>query len=216
MMATRDADGRTRVTAWRRWLAAAVLALPACAGCSTLPGRTTAWVIDAVVERGDFLDASVSRGGETLRFFAPASQACRSVLRVEALVEYVSLGPLGQFQSGAEICDPVGIGSLRAWRDRKPRPTIKPLPARPATYRLVYEDAELAMVRGRIPLTGLLGFAGMGDTLLVLPQTDACRPLIPRGIAKIEYRVAGPDPLVLLGENERCAVLGLIQPLGPP
>jgi hypothetical protein len=198
-----------------RWLAAAVLALPASAGCATLPGRTTAWVVESVALRGDFLDATVSRAGETQRFFTPASPACGSVLRVEALVEYVSLGPFGQFQSGAESCDLVGIGSLAEWRDRRPRPNVRPLPTRSATYRLEYQDAELAMLRGRIPLVGLLGFVGMGDTLMVLPQSDACRPLIPRGTATIEYRVAGPDPLVLIGDHARCAVLGLIQPPPP-
>ena len=139
---------------------------------------------------------------------------CRNLLRVEAVVDYVSLGPLGQFQSGGVACDPTGIGSLAAWRDQRPRPEVGPLPARQANYRLEYQDKDLAMLRGRFPLLGLIGWPGMGDTLVLLPQTQPCQALIQRSVATIEYRVAGPDPYVLLDDDERCPILGLLQPIG--
>ena len=89
-----------------------------------------------------------------------------------------------------------------------------PLPARQADYRLEYQDKDLAMLRGRFPLLGLIGWPGMGDTIVLVPQTAACQPLLQKGVATIEYRVAGPDPYVLLAGDKRCPLLGLIQPIG--
>jgi hypothetical protein len=54
----------------------------------------------------------------------------------------------------------------------------------------------------------------MGDTLVLLPQRQPCRALIQRSVATIEYRVAGPDPYVLLDDDQRCPILGLLQPIG--
>ena len=108
---------------------------------------------------------------------SPAAACCSA----EAVVEYVSLGPLGQFQAGGATCIPVGIGSLAAWRDERPRPKVGPLPVRQANYKLEYQDKDLAMLRGRFPLLGLIGWPGMGDTLVVVPQTQPCQALIPEG-----------------------------------
>ena len=202
---------------WRRTCAAIVagaLGGAALSGCANLPGMSTASTVESVVERGPYLDVNLSRGGSTQRFFAPASEPCRSLLRAEAAIDYVSLGPLGQFQAGGVECDPIGIGSLAAWRDRRPRPEVGPLPARQADYRLEYQDQDLAMLRGRFPLLGLIGWPGMGDTLVLLPQTPPCQALLQKGVATIEYRVAGPHPYVLLAGDERCPLLGLILPVG--
>ena len=193
---------------------ACVLGGAGLSGCANLPGMSTASTVETVVERGPYLDVNLSRGGSTQRFFAPASEPCRSLLKAEAAIEYVSLGPLGQFQVGEVVCDPIGIGSLAAWRDQRPRPEVGPLPARQADYRLEYQDKDLAMLRGRFPLLGLIAWPGMGDTLVLLPQTPPCQALMQRSVATIEYRVAGPDPYVLLDGDKRCAVLGLIQPIG--
>jgi hypothetical protein len=175
---------------------------------------STASTVDSVVQRGSYLDVNVTSGGSTQRYFAPDSEPCRSVLRAEAAVDYVALGPLGQFQSGDLECDPVGIGSLAKWRDQRPRPQVGPLPARQASYKVDYQDADLAMLRGRFPLLGLIGWPGLGDTLVVLPKTEPCQALLQRGVATIEYRVAGPDPYVLFDGDQRCAIQGLIQPPG--
>jgi hypothetical protein len=201
-----------------RWtlasIAASALVGGGVSGCANIPGTSTAWAVDSVAQRGPYLDVSVSRGGSTQRFFTPASEPCRSLLRAEASVDYVSLGPLGQFQAGDAKCDPVGIGSLARWRDQRPRPAVGPLPARQASYRLDYQDADLAMLRGRFPLLGLIGWPGMGDTLVLLPKTEPCQALLQQDVATIEYRVAGPDPYVLYDGETRCAILGLIQPIG--
>jgi hypothetical protein len=49
---------------------------------------------------------------------------------------------------------------------------------------------------------------------VLLPQTQPCQALFQKGVATIEYRVAGPDPYVLLDDKMRCPLLGLIQPIG--
>jgi hypothetical protein len=197
----------------------ALLVLVSCgiaiAGCSTLPGMSSAWIVQSTAARGPYLDTTLSNGSSTLRFFTPASETCRSLLPAEASVEYVNLGPLGQFQQGDAICVPVGIVSLREWRDRQPRPYAPPLPTGQAAYRLAYQDADVALLRGRFPLLALIGWPGMDDTLVVVPQSEACKALIPKGVATIEYRVAGPQPYVLLDDRRNCEVLGLVQPEPP-
>ncbi len=206
-----------RGAAWRRGLAA----LAACAlggagipGCANLPGMATSSTVQSVVERGPYLDVEISQRGATWRYFAPAKEPCLGLLKAEAAIEYVSLGPLGQFQSGQVVCDPVGIGTLAKWRDQRPRPQVGPLPARQADYKVEYEDRDLVMLRGRFPLLGLIAWPGMGDTLVVLPQTPPCQELTKRGTATIEYRVVGPEPYVLLAGDQRCPIQGLIQPIG--
>ena len=126
----------------------------------------------------------------------------------------MNLGPLGQFQADGVDCVPVGIGSLAAWRDERPRPQVGPLPSKQANYRLEYQDKDVAMLRGMFPLLGLIAWPGLGDTIVVVPQTPPCQALMPQGVATIEYRVAGPDPYVLLDNEKRCALAGLIQPIG--
>jgi hypothetical protein len=201
-----------------RWalasVAACALAGGALSGCANIPGTSTSWAVVSVVGRGPYLDVNVSRGDSTQRFFTPASEPCRSLLRAEAAVDYVSLGPLGEFQSGGVKCDPIGIGSLATWRDKRPRPQVGPLPSRQASYKLDYQDQDLVMLRGRFPLLGLIAWPGMGDTLVLLPRTEPCQALLQRDVATIEYRVAGPDPYVLYDGDQRCAILGLIQPIG--
>jgi hypothetical protein len=193
----------------------AALVIIASAGCNTIPGMSTAWTLESVVERGAYLDATLVRGDEERRWFLPPDAACRGMMRPEASLEVVSLGPLGQLHEGEAVCEPLGIGSLREWRESRARPTVGPVPARQATFRLDYEDEEVAMLRGRFPLVGLIGFPGLGDTVVVIPQSEACRPLREASVASIEYRVAGPDPYVLVAGELRCPVLGLIQPVGP-
>jgi len=182
--------------------------------CSTIPGMPTSSSVQSVTQRGPFLDVEISQGGKPRRYFTPAEEPCRGLLKPEAPIEYVSLGPIGQLQSGEVVCVPVGIGSLAAWRDQRPRPQVGPLPAKQADYRLEYEDADVAILRGRFPLLGLIAWPGMGDTLVVLSKTPACQDLIKRNVATIEYRVAGPDPYVLLDGDKRCPLQGLIQPSG--
>jgi len=202
---------------WRQVCAAvslSVLCGLGSAGCASFPGSSSAWTVESVVQRGPYLDVSFSTGASTRRFFTAASDPCRSLLHAEAVVDYVNLGPLGQFQAEGATCIPAGIGSLAAWRDERPRPEVGPLPQKQANYKLEYEDKDVAMLRGLFPLLGLIGWPGMGDTLVVLPQTPVCKALIQAGVATIQYRVAGPDPYVLLDNDKLCGLAGLIQPIG--
>ena len=85
-------------------------------------------------ERGPYLDVDISQRGRTWRYFAPAKEPCLDLLKPEAVVEYVNLGPLGQFQAGSVTCIPAGIGSLAAWRDERPRPpSVRCRPSRPTS-----------------------------------------------------------------------------------
>lgn len=207
----------SRAADWRR-LCAALSLSALCgfgsAGCASFPGSSNSATVESVVTRGPYLDVNLSLGGSTRRFFAPASEPCLSLMHAEAVVEYVKLGPLGQFQAGEATCIPAGIGSLAAWRDERPRPEVGPLPSKQANYKLEYEDKDVAMLRGLFPLLGLIAWPGMGDTLVVLPQTPPCHALIPAGVATLEYRVGGPDAYVLLDNRQRCGLVGLIQPIG--
>ncbi len=204
------------VAGWAVWAAVSFAALCSlgATGCASFPGSSSPWTVASVVQRGPYLDVNFSVDGSTRRFFTPTDEACRGMLHVEAIVDYVNLGPLGEFQAGAATCIPAGIGSLAAWRDERPRPQVGPLPSKQANFKLEYQDKEVAMLRGFFPLLGLIAWPGMGDTLVVLPQEPACQALIPAGVATIEYRVAGPDPYVLLDNDKRCALAGLIQPIG--
>ncbi len=217
MKTTGSRDSSFRATARRGMGAAlslAVLCGLATAGCSTFPGSTSSWTVESVVERHGYLDVSFTTGGGKQRFFTAAADPCKSMLHAEAVVSYANLGPLGQFQAGGATCIPAGIGSLAAWRDSRPRPQVGPLPSKQANYTLEYQDQDVAMVRGMIPLLGLIAWPGMGDTLVVLPQSPTCQALIPAGVATIQYRDTGPAPYVLLDNRSQCEVAGLIQPIG--
>jgi hypothetical protein len=210
-------DSSFRATA--RWGPGAALSLAVLCGlgtaaCSTFPGSTSSWTVESVVERHGYLDVNFSTGGSKQRFFTAATNPCKSMLHAEAVVSYANLGPLGQFQAGNATCIPAGIGSLAAWRDSRPRPQVGPLPSKQANYTLEYQDQDVAMVRGMIPLLGLIAWPGMGDTLVVLPQSPTCQALIPAGVATIQYRDTGPAPYVLLDNRSQCEVAGLIQPTG--
>jgi hypothetical protein len=208
----------SRLCTIQRWGVCAALSLGVLglgfAGCATLPGAKSSWTVESAVVRGAYLDVSFATGGSTRRFFTAATDPCKSLLKAEAIVDYVNLGPLGQFQSGDVTCIPAGIGSLGAWRDERPRPQVGPLPQKQANFRLEFQDQDVVMLRGMFPLLGLIAWPGLGDTVVVLPQTPPCQALVPGGVATIEYRVAGPDPFVLLDNEKRCALAGLIQPTG--
>ena len=93
------------------------------------------------------------------------------------------------------------------------RPEAPLNPTGTARFQPVYQDEEVALVRGRFPLTGLVNWAGGFDTIAVLPQTEACRRLIERGEATIEFRASGRMPLRMVSSGESCPIDGLVQPI---
>lgn len=197
------------------------LALVACNPSKTafqlgIPGNRTELTVGRVTPRFGFLDTTLYGSGWTLRTFLPASEVCGRVVATETGVEYLSDGPYGTLVRGEERCVPSGIGSLREWRNRRPRGSSgreSIIPSAQANYRVVYEDEEVALLRGNFPLAYKLGFAGMGDLIAVVPITALCRPAIERTTSTLEYFHAGRNVLTLSSSQGRCNIEGLIRPL---
>lgn len=180
---------------------------------SGLPGVSTTYQVVNVVARGPYLDAVLEREGSSLRLFFPASDACRRVVRVEAVVEYTATSVPGTVRNAQEECEGVGIGSLQFWRDRRPRQSKQVLPRGNAEFHSVYQDSELTLVRGRFPYANQVGWAGGWDTLAALPRNAACDALVARGRASLEFRVAGPEPYRLVTGEGSCPIEGFLRPL---
>ncbi len=180
---------------------------------SRVPGVSTSYQVSAVAERGEYLDAVLERPGSILRFFFPASEVCRVVVRVESQVAYKTVSVLGTVENEAGVCQSVGIGSLRTWRERRPRQSKKVLPRGSARYRMVYQDDGLTLLRGRFPYANQIGWVGGWDSLAAVPRNDACDRMAERKDATLEYRHAGPDPYRLGTGDNLCVILAFIKPL---
>ena len=177
-----------------------------------LPGTHFDANVGPTTVRGDYLDAHVEAGGFDYRFLFPNEPVCRSLL-AEADLRFVWLAVLGRITNGRQQCDAVGVMSLRAWRDRQPRPPGGPLPRAAASFDVIYRDPDLLQLLGRFPLASRLGFGGTQQMVLLLPNAGACMRFDGPGTASMEYRATGPDPLTLISEDRLCAVLGLAQPV---
>lgn len=178
-----------------------------------LPGSSVEMSVARVKPRDGFLDTELHGQGFVLRTFLPANEVCQRVVAGEASVQYRSSSPYGTLVRGEDRCDASGIGSLAEWRARRPRETSKVVPSGQATYRMVYRDEEVTFLRGVFPLVGLLGFAGMGDTIAVVPNTPECLGPIGRDTSTIEYFHGGRNVLTLSSAEGRCNIQGLIRPL---
>lgn len=208
------------IPATGRVLVAAALALAA-AGCNVqknlwstgLPGLSTTLVVREVQPAAGYLEAQLAGQGWTLDTFTPADEVCASMLKPGADVDYVSNGPYGTLRSGDAICQAIGLGSLREWRDRRPsQTTVVMIPRAQADYRVVFSDEKQVFLRGRFPLGSLLGFTGLDDAIAVVPNAAVCQRPIQSGVASMQYYQTGPQPLVLLSGDGECPILGLIQP----
>ena len=206
------------------WVASLV---PLAAGCTLdsavaaagLPGTSYPAVVRDIASRGSYLDAFVDASGFHYRLFFPADETCRGLLSRSEGLRFTWIGVIGRLTDGDARCEAVGVLSLAAWRDRQPRSSREPLPRAPARYQIVYRDADLAQLEGRFPLARQLGFTGTANLVLVIPSDAACAGFlepgaVERGTASMEYRVSGPNPLVLIDGEALCPVLGLVQP--PP
>ncbi len=166
-------------TIWRG--AALVIVLSALGGCAKVgavrlppyPGRAIPFDVARVSMRDTYLDVELENDRRSLRLFLPDTDACQTVLAGQGSVAFVEDGPIGVVRRGAESCDAIGIGSLADWRDRRPRPTGVFSPRSQATFTLIYADMDLALVRGRFPLAGLVGWPGGLDTIAAIPRTEA-------------------------------------------
>jgi hypothetical protein len=179
-----------------------------------IPGTRIPMSVERVKPRFGFLDATLEADGWSLRTFVPATETCTRILDGEADLEFRSSGPYGSVQRAGQTCQASGIGSLAEWRKRQPRgDTSSVIPSAQATYRVVYEDEELAFLRGNFPITWRLGFTAMGDAIAVVPRTAVCRRPIESGRATLEYFFGGRNVLTLSSRDGRCNIEGLIRPL---
>ena len=89
-------------------------------------------------------------------------------------------------------------------------------PTTPARYTKVYQDEEVAFLRGDFPLTGRIGWPSYGDMIAVIGRGGVCEQLVDQPITTMEYRAIGPDALVLMTREGSCPIVGLIAPRGRP
>jgi hypothetical protein len=201
------------------------LALGAClvlTGCNTertlhqlgIPGVTSEFRVTRLVERGEYLEATLSGGAGTLRLYVPPSEACRGVLAPEASVAYAAEGA-GRVTREGEGCDAAGIGPVDELRRRRGDPTsltTSAIPREQASYRVVYEDEEFTFLRGRFPLAGLVGWSGGEDTIAVVSNAPECRAVAGRSTSSLEFRPRGGNTLTLVSQPQPCLIEGLIRP----
>jgi hypothetical protein len=169
-----------------RWAILAV-ALAAAVGVGGCSWRKSAWELGMggfgmelfvahLDERGRYLDVGLAGHGLHLRSFAPASEECRAVLRKGTSVGYVERGIGGRFEREGQSCDAVGFGDPLIRGARRPRDgslRSSPVPRAHATFRTIYEDADVLLLRGRFPLASKIGWVGVEDSVAV--ERDATR-----------------------------------------
>lgn len=200
---------------------ALVLALAGCGPSNTffagLPGVDTPFVVESVHARGHVYDVWLEGPDIRVRTFVPRNEDCHAVLEPGARVAWQAEGVAGVIEAGGVECMAVGLGTLAHWRDRRPDPIGprgSPVPREPAYYETVYRDSDVTFLRGRFPLSTLLDWTELDDTIAVVPNVESCAPVIAGDVATMLYYPQGFPVLALLDDQERCPVLGLVQPPG--
>jgi hypothetical protein len=172
-------------------------------------------VLDVRVH-GPYRRVEVRGRGTRLALLAPEADAnCQALLRPEAKIVYRRHGLFGRFERDGTICDPVGVASLAAWRNRHPRADTRgrPVPRATARFREIYRDDQVALARGRFPLAGRVGIPAGFDLVALIPLTEACRAPLARGEASLEFVPAGREAFRLVGDRALCPVLGFAMPV---
>jgi hypothetical protein len=119
-------------------------------------------------------------------------------------------------RAGEAECQVYGVGNLRLWRDRRAssaRDSTRTLPRSPASFRTLYRDDAVALLRGSFPQAARLGFRGFADLVAVVPIEPVCEKPISDGVASMEFRPSGQRALSLVGANGLCTIIGLVNPL---
>jgi hypothetical protein len=180
------------------------------------PFASTRVTLSEVQRRGAFLIVRFEDRDAQLTFYAPAaSDACTSLLRPGATVTYRKHGNFGRFEEGELRCDPVGVGSLAAWRDRRRRDSRDrtPVPRAQANFREVERYEDVVLVRGRFPLASRVGVPAGFDLIAFVPPVEECRRPLELGTASMEFLPAGRTAIRLVGERGPCPVLGFARPI---
>jgi len=211
----------------RRVPIAGVLLLVALAGCSGAGGAgryveqrlnpfaSTRVALLSVESLGPYLVAQFRNRGSILTFYALASdEGCARLLRPEASVTYRKHGNFGRFEDGELRCDPVGVGSLPAWRDRRPRDRRgrSVVPRASVSFRELGREGDVVMVRGRFPLASRVGVPSGFDLVAFLPLVPACERPLARGVGSMEFVPTGHQAIRIVGEGAPCPVLGFAIP----
>jgi len=225
MIARTQAEARRRTSSAAPLAVAAALLLTACSPEKALwqsgvqiPGLEKTMRVERLVERGDYVAAILAGEGFIIEVYLPKNDDCNAIFREGAEVNYLEGSPGGMYKQDDWVCRSVGIGSLHEWRERRPRPrhTGSIVQRALANYQVVYQDTEVTFLRGRFPLTGLLGFIGLNDTIAVVRNTPECEAPIGRNTSTMEYYPTGKKVLTLVSTSSQCHITGLIAPFGEP
>jgi hypothetical protein len=223
-MSTRIQSEATPRSGWATGLvlAASLLAI----GCSPekalwqsgiqLPGIDKTMSVQRLVARGDYIDAILSGSDFVIEVYLPNNEACGAIFREGVEVNYLEGAPGGVYKKDDWVCTSAGIGTLKEWRNRMPRPrnTGSVVERAFAKYQLVYQDADVTFLRGRFPLSARLGFVGLDDTIAVVPNSPECEAPIGRNTSSMEFYQTGKKVITLVSTHGQCLILGLIAPFG--
>jgi hypothetical protein len=191
--------------------------------CAVAPGaepetpKPSRWLVEisAVGEVGPYLDATVANERFSHRFFFPRSVDCGEVLRSGEEVQYRTIGPFGRLGNEAgSRCDPVGVGSLKEWRDAMPRRRSRfRTPREQAAFETIHQGDDLLLLRGRFPLTLEIRWPEPMDSVAVTPNGPECRELLDRETTTMEFHHQGPNVFLLETDRGYCPIIGLVLPL---
>ncbi len=172
--------------------------------------------VSLLEEIGPYRAATLTGRKGSWRLFFPRAGSCEALLRPGAPVVYRFEGPFGVLRGEAgERCTPVGVGSLRAWRDEQPRRRSQYLqPREQARFRTLHRGEGHLLLRGAFPLALEIRWPEPMDSVAVLPATPECEALLGRSKATMAFRASGPDVFVLESEQGPCPIVGLALPLG--
>jgi hypothetical protein len=164
---------------------------------------------------GPYLGATLTNERFSLRFFFPQSPDCQALIRSEAQVRYLRMGSFGTVVGEERRrCEPVGVGSLREWRDQQPRRRDRHFTPRVhVDFRTFFEAEDLLLLRGRFPLAMEIRWPAAMDSVVMLPAEPTCDEVRQRGEATMEYHDTGPVPFVLVEAGQRCPILGFAVPI---
>ncbi len=171
-----------------------------------------------VAPRWVFLEATLYGHGLSLTVYTPASEECIHVLEIDQPVDYVERGVGGRFLRDGVQCDTVGIGPPLVQRTRGGRGgslRTQPIPRERASFRVVFEDEEVLMLRGRFVLASRIGWRGGHDSVAVVPNEPRCQAAVEGGTASMEFRPAGRNTLSLVARGGGCPIVGLVIPPPP-
>ena len=77
--------------------------------------------VEKVTARGDYLAAILATEDSSIEVYLPNNDACRALFVQGAELQYLEGAPGGVYKKDDLECISAGIGTLREWRNRRPR-----------------------------------------------------------------------------------------------